>query len=100
VLGDDSTQNHEEDEHQRWFTGPNQVAAQKVTLTKKERAVLELLVQDGGTNQELAERLMVSESTIHHHLRNILQKLHLQNRTQLAVYAIRHGLFGPPTSSS
>jgi DNA-binding NarL/FixJ family response regulator len=57
--------------------------------------VLELLVEGVTSNRDLAERLFVSENTIKYHLRNILQKLHLQNRAQVIAYAVRHGLVEP-----
>ena len=61
-------------------------------LTDREREVLELLVQGVTSNKELAERLFVSENTVKYHLRNILMKLHVQNRAQVVSYALRHGL--------
>jgi DNA-binding NarL/FixJ family response regulator len=61
-------------------------------LTEREREVLELLVQGVTSNRELAERLFVSENTVKYHLRNILDKLHLQNRAQVIAYALRTGL--------
>jgi len=64
-------------------------------LTERERQVLELLVQGVTSNRELADRLFVSENTIKYHLRNILNKLHLQNRAQVIGYALRHGLVEP-----
>ncbi len=68
-------------------------------LTDREREVLELLVQGTTTNRELAERLVVSENTVKYHLRNILDKLHVQNRAEVIAYAVRHGLVEPPTGS-
>lgn len=64
-------------------------------LTDREQEVLELLVQGVTSNRELAERLFVSENTIKYHLRNILDKLHVQNRAQVIAYAVRHGLVDP-----
>ena len=64
-------------------------------LTFREIETLELLVK-GDTNKEIAEMLHVSENTVKLHLRNIMEKLHLQNRIQLAVYAVRQGLGNPP----
>jgi DNA-binding NarL/FixJ family response regulator len=64
-------------------------------LTDREREVLELLVQGVTTNRELAARLYVSENTVKYHLRNILDKLHLQNRAQVIAYAMRHGIVPP-----
>ncbi len=60
-------------------------------LTAREREVLRL-VANGTTNREIAIALSVTENTIKVHLRNILEKLHLQNRIQATVYAIRQGL--------
>ena len=60
-------------------------------LTKREREVLQL-VAAGATNREIAAALFVTENTIHFHMKNILAKLHLKNRTQAVAYAIRSGL--------
>lgn len=60
-------------------------------LTSREVDILELVV-DGLTNKEIAAELVISENTVKIHLRNILEKLHLQNRIQAAVYAVRKGL--------
>ncbi len=64
-------------------------------LTPRELEVLELLVGGVTSNRELADRLSVSENTVKYHLRQILQKLHLQNRAQVVAYALRHGLVPP-----
>jgi NarL family two-component system response regulator LiaR len=60
-------------------------------LTAREAEVLSLVAQ-GLTNQEIADRLFVSERTVRTHVSNILSKLHLANRTQAALYALRRGL--------
>jgi len=60
-------------------------------LTEREVEVLGLVAQ-GLTNQEIADRLYVSERTVRTHVSNILSKLHLANRTQAALYALRKGL--------
>ncbi|MDR2715660.1 MAG: response regulator transcription factor [Coriobacteriaceae bacterium] len=62
-------------------------------LTPRETEVLEFIVR-GASNPEIASSLYISENTVKLHLRNILAKLHLQNRIQAAVYAVRHGLVG------
>ncbi len=64
-------------------------------LTPREIEILELVV-DGKTNREIASALVISENTVKIHLRNILEKLHLQNRIQAAVYAVRQGLIEDP----
>lgn len=60
-------------------------------LTERELDVLKLLAQGDG-DREISEKLVVSERTVHFHVGNILSKLHLANRTQAALYAIRKGL--------
>ncbi len=67
-------------------------------LTEREREVLDLLVQGITSNRELAERLIVTENTVKYHLRNILDKLHVQNRAQVVAHAVRHGLVDIPPS--
>ena len=64
-------------------------------LTEREREVLPLVVE-GKSNQEIAQGPVISESTAKNHLRNILGKLHLQNRIQAAVSAVRQGLVEDP----
>jgi DNA-binding NarL/FixJ family response regulator len=61
------------------------------TLTAREVEVLEQVVR-GSSNREIADQLCVTENTIKIHLRNITEKLHLQNRVQAAVYAVKSGL--------
>lgn len=60
-------------------------------LTEREVEVLKLVAQ-GMSNQEIADHLFISEGTVGTHMRNILGKLHLANRTQAALYALRKGL--------
>ena len=60
-------------------------------LTEREIEVLKLIAQ-GFSNQEIAEKLSVSARTVGKHVSNILEKLHLANRTQAALYALREGL--------
>lgn len=61
------------------------------TLTARELEVLQRLVT-GDSNAEIARTLVISENTVKMHLANILTKLHLHNRIQAAVYAVREGL--------
>lgn len=60
-------------------------------LTARELDILKCVAQ-GMTNQEIAEKLVVSERTVRTHVSNILGKLHLANRTQAALYALREGI--------
>ena len=50
------------------------------------------LLAQGLTNQEIASRLFIGEGTVRTHVSNILSKLHLANRTQAALFALREGL--------
>jgi NarL family two-component system response regulator LiaR len=60
-------------------------------LTERELEILKLVAQ-GLPNLEIAEKLVISERTVRTHVSNILSKLHLANRTQAALYALREGL--------
>jgi len=60
-------------------------------LTEREVEVLRLIA-GGLNNREIADELVISEKTVKTHVSNILSKLHLQDRTQAAIYALRHGL--------
>jgi LuxR family transcriptional regulator, maltose regulon positive regulatory protein len=60
-------------------------------VTRREREVLVLLAE-GLTNRQIAERLVVSEHTVHRHVTNILRKLELPSRTAAAAWAVRSGL--------
>jgi len=63
-------------------------------LSDREREVMFLLVR-GLSNQEIAERLVISPSTVQTHRAHILQKLELETTIDLVRYAIRHGLIEP-----
>lgn len=60
-------------------------------LTQREEDILRL-VAEGFSNQEIADRLVLSERTVRTHITNILAKLQLENRTQAALYALREGI--------
>jgi RNA polymerase sigma factor (sigma-70 family) len=64
-------------------------------LTPREREVLRLVIE-GLTNRQIAERLMVSEHTVHRHVTNTLRKLELPSRTAAAALAVRAGLLDEP----
>ena len=70
-------------------------AAGTPALTRREHDVLRLLAE-GLTNREVAERLVVSEHTVHRHVTNLLRKLGLPSRTAAAAYAVRAGLLDRP----
>lgn len=59
-------------------------------LTEREREVL-LLIAEGKTNKEIGEELHISIKTVKTHVSNLLMKLGLEDRTQLAIYAHRKG---------
>lgn len=72
--------------------GPAPEGAQN--LTRREREIL-AHVADGLSNREIAERLVLSPETVKSHVAAVLNKLDLSDRTQAAVYAVRHGLTHP-----
>lgn len=59
-------------------------------LTEREREVTRLIAL-GRSNREIADELVISEKTVKTHVSHILEKLNLQDRTQLAIFAIRKG---------
>ena len=63
-------------------------------LTERETAVLRLVVA-GQRNKEIGAELGISENTVKFHLRNILEKLHAESRTEVAARAVRDGLVPP-----
>jgi DNA-binding NarL/FixJ family response regulator len=63
------------------------------SLTDREREVLGLIA-DGRSNREIARALVLSEKTVKTHVSNILMKLDLADRTQAALWAVRHGVTG------
>jgi DNA-binding NarL/FixJ family response regulator len=70
-------------------------AAPAAELTGREKEVLEHVTR-GRSNKEIAAALVISENTVKNHLKNILEKLHLENRVQAATFALRQGLVEKP----
>lgn len=68
-------------------------------LTPQELRLIQYLA-DGWSNKAIAQAMAVSENTVKYHLKNILQKLGVHNRTEAAAYAIRTGLYNPAHSRS
>jgi DNA-binding NarL/FixJ family response regulator len=72
------------------MSGAARPGAPVEALSQRESEVLGL-VADGAANKEIANRLQITENTVKKHLQSILDKLHVQNRTQAAAYALRDG---------
>lgn len=60
-------------------------------LTPRERAIVRGITR-GRSNREIAAELGISEQTVKNQLTVVFHKLHIKNRLELAVYAMRHGL--------
>lgn len=72
---------------------PGNGQGRNTSLTEREREVL-CLIADGRSNREIARALVLSEKTVKTHVSNILMKLDLADRTQAALWAVRHGIVG------
>ena len=75
----------------RELSQPSALPPTEEPLTAREAEVLTLVAR-GLTNEEIAKMLVISDRTVGKHVGNILDKLHLANRTQAALYALREGL--------
>jgi len=73
------------------LTQPHEEDALSAVLTERELEVLKLIA-NGLNNSQIAARLVISENTVKGHVSNILSKLHLADRTQVAVYAWQEGI--------
>ena len=69
----------------------NAASAIRAVLTERELEIFERLAS-GRTNREIAHELSLSTNTVHNHIASILTKLHLENRIQAAVQAVRSGI--------
>ena len=75
----------------REINQPPKLPPTKDPITEREAEILQFVAK-GLTNDEIAEKLVVSERTVRTHVSNILAKLQLANRTQAALYALREGI--------
>lgn len=72
---------------------PDPEAEKKASLTARERKIIRVVVEgNGAMNKTLAQRLFISDHTLRNHLTSIYQKLGVNNRLELYVYALKHGL--------
>jgi DNA-binding NarL/FixJ family response regulator len=81
-------------EFARSGTEPVSKTDEGVTLTRRQNEVLELTAQ-GLSNKEIASKLHLSEATVKYHVSQILERLHLKSRYQLAQYAHQRGNTSP-----
>ena len=73
------------------FSQPSDLQPAPEPLTEREVEVIRL-VAEGLSKEEIAERLFIARRTVRTHVSNVLAKLHLANRTQVALYALREGI--------
>lgn len=65
-----------------------------VNLSNRERQILDQLVS-GSSNKIIANRLSITEATVKVHIKNLLKKIKVKNRTQAAMWAVSHGMSAP-----
>lgn len=75
----------------RELNHPSQAKAEGTPLTGREVEVLKLVAQ-GLSNHEIGETSVIAERTVSKHVSSIIEKLHVSNRTQVALYALKEGL--------
>jgi DNA-binding NarL/FixJ family response regulator len=85
------TDQGEERPGQEQHQGKPLAQAYEEQLTEREREIIKLVAR-GASNRAIAERLFITEGTVKNHMTNILGKLGLRDRTQLALYARDHGI--------
>jgi two-component system, NarL family, nitrate/nitrite response regulator NarL len=71
-------------------------AAEAVRMTKREREIMNLIAE-GLSNKEIAQQLNIATYTVKSHVHNILEKLALHSRLQIAAYTHRAGVLSPET---
>jgi len=74
--------------------GPPDTEPQASGLTRREQQVA-VLIAGGQTNREIAQALVITVSTAERHVANILNKLALRSRTEIALWAVAHGVDVP-----
>ncbi|MCV4231878.1 response regulator transcription factor [Virgibacillus sp. LDC1] len=72
-------------------SGHQEEAAQLDKLTRREQEVLQLIAS-GMNNREISEALYITEKTVKTHVSHLLDKLGVADRTQAAIYALKHGI--------
>jgi DNA-binding NarL/FixJ family response regulator len=88
------------EEFRRMSQAPQPVSGESsIILTQREQEVLGL-VAEGSSDKEIADTLSLSIHTVKSHMRNILAKLHLGQRYEAALYAVREGLIPPPQNNT
>ena len=76
---------------QATYLGGTAGIGERTRLTAREREIVQCLAH-GASNKVIARQLDIAESTVKIHVQNILKKLNLTSRVQVAVYAVEHGL--------
>jgi len=95
VMG--ATIQHMINEKQALIDNP---AVQKINgMTEREKQVVELICK-GMKNKGIAEKLFITETTVRHHLTSVFNKLEVQSRLELVIYAFKHRLVTIPTNGS
>jgi two-component system nitrate/nitrite response regulator NarL len=85
---------HEATPAMRAMELPENPAPQSHNLSSREAAILLYLVQ-GVSNKDIARKLVITEATVKVHVKAILRKIRVKNRTQAAIWAMKHSLNGP-----
>lgn len=81
----------------RFVTQNGGATERSSTLSDRETEILACLV-NGHSNKAIANRLQITEGTVKVHLKGVLKKIHAQNRTQAAIWALQHGIVADVTA--